>query len=110
MQQSFYQWTENLLQEYMREYKLNFITSNETFYFANNGKWSQRSYPCGGETVHATDTKLLKVLKPLKQRYDDFPNLKLNDAEWEEVLSGNWPAEGKIPEADKAHSFVYWKE
>lgn len=105
-----YQWTENLVQKYMSSYGLNIITSNETFYFANNGKWSQRSYPCGGETVHATDTKLLKIIKPLKQRYDDFPNLKLNNVEWEEVLSGNWPVEGKIPEADKVHSFVYWKE
>lgn len=104
-----HRWTENLLQEYMRTEDLAFLSNERTYYFGNNGKWSQRSYPCGGETVHATDTKILRVLKPLKQRYDDFPNLKLNDVEWDEVLNGRWPAEGKIPEADKAHSFVFWK-
>ena len=53
---------------------------------------------------------LLKIVKPLKQRYNDFPNLKLNDLEWEEVLSGKWPSEGKIPEADKHDSFICWKD
>ena len=105
-----YRWTENLVQEYMKEAGLTFLTGESVYCFGNNGKWSQRSYPCGGETVHATDTKILKVIKPLKQKYLDFPNLKLNDQEWELVLSGNWPEEGKIPEADLKDSFTCWKE
>lgn len=96
-------WTEARLQEHMKLNGLRFATVNPLF-FADNGKWSRRSYSCGGQTRHATDTKELFIEKPLKQRYD-FPNLTLSDAEWQEVLEGRWPIEGKIPEADKAHSF-----
>ena len=102
-----HQWTENYVQEYMAENGLTFFTGNGCFFFGDNGKWSQREYPCGGETLHSTDEKVLKIIKPLKQRYD-FPNLKLSELEWSEVLSGNWPVEGKIPEADKRHSFKVW--
>ncbi len=98
-----HRWTEQHLQEYMAANRLRFATTTPLF-FADNGKWSRRSYPCGGQTEHSTDEKVLKIIKPLKQRYD-FPNLKLNDVEWEEVLSGKWPANGKIPEADRKHSF-----
>lgn len=98
-----HRWTEKHLQDHMTTESLLFATLNP-FFFADNGKWSRRSYPCGGITIHSTDEKVLRILKPLKERYD-FPNLNLSDAEWEEVLTGRWPAEGKIPEADKAHSF-----
>lgn len=101
-----HRWTEQHLQEYMASANLRFATTKPTF-FADNGKWSRRSYPCGGRTRHATDEKTLFIEKPLKQRYD-FPNLKLSDREWEDVLSGCWPVEGKIPEADRAHSFRVW--
>jgi hypothetical protein len=102
-------WTEQHLQEYMKGNSLKFATATP-LYFADNGKWSRRAFSCGGETLHATDTKILMITKPLKQRYD-FPNLKLSDSEWLEVLEGRWPVEGKIPEADKPHSFVVegWK-
>ena len=99
-------WTENLVQQYMKDNNLYFYSLN---YFGDNGKVSIRDYPCGGQTMHFTDEKTLFCLKPLKQRYCDFPNLILSDAEWQEMLGGLWPKEGKIPEADKAHSFVYWK-
>lgn len=98
-----HRWTEQHLQEHMAINHLRFATARPHF-FADNGKWSRRSYPCGGMTRHATDEKTLFIEKPLKQRYD-FPNLKLNDAEWAEVLEGCWPTEGRIPEADKASSF-----
>lgn len=96
-------WTEAALQAHMAHNGLRFATANPTF-FADNGKWSRRSYQCGGRTRHATDEKTLFIERPLKQRYD-FPNLTLSDAEWVDVLEGRWPIEGKIPEADKAHSF-----
>jgi hypothetical protein len=104
-----HRWTEQHLQEYMKDNSLQFATANPLF-FADNGKWSRRAYPCGGRTCHATDTKILIIEEPLKQRYD-FPNLKLSDSEWQEVLEGRWPIEGKIPEADKPHSFKVegWK-
>lgn len=103
-----YRWTENLVQEYVGSNNLKFFTGPNFHFFADNGKWSYRSYPCGGETIHSTDEKVLRIIKPLKARYNDFPNLKLTDSEWEEVLSGKWPEEGKIPEADKHHSFKVW--
>ena len=77
-------------------------------FFADNGKWSYRSYPDLAETCHSTDEKVLKIIKPFTRRFDDFPNLKLTDAEWAEVLEGRWPVEGKIPEADKPNSFKVW--
>lgn len=101
-----HKWTEQYLQEYMAKNNLYFARA-EPLFFADNGKCSYRSYPCSGETLHFTDEKTLFILKPLKQRYD-FPNLKLNDEEWKEVLEGRWPVEGKIPEADKPHSFKVW--
>ena len=101
-----HQWTENLVQQYMKENKLYFYSLG---YFADNGKISRRTYPCGGETMHYTDEKRLFVIKPLKQRYDDFPNLHLNEVEWKLMLEGNWPKEGLIPEADKSSSFIFWK-
>ena len=101
-------WTEQLIQEYITEKGMT-ITSANPLLFADNGKWSQRSYPCGGETKHSTDERRLFILKSLARRYDDFPNLKLNDEEWRQVLAGEWPKEGKVPEADKPHSFIYWK-
>ncbi len=100
-------WTEAALQVHMSHNKLRFATARPLL-FADNGKWSRRSYPCGGQTRHATDEKILFIEKPLKQRYD-FPNLRLSDAEWQEVLEGRWPIEGRIPDADKAHSFKVWE-
>jgi hypothetical protein len=104
-----YQWTENFLQEYMKKENLTFFPG---FYFGNNGKVSKRTYPCGAETIHFTDERRLFILKPFHRRYDDFPNLKLNDEEWKMALEEtfSWPEEGMIPEADKKDSFIYWPE
>lgn len=99
-------WTEKHLQDHMKDNGLTFATMKPVF-FADNGKESRRSYSCGGETLHYTDEKTLFILQPLKQKYD-YPNLKLSDSEWAEVLEGRWPVEGKIPEADKPHSFKVW--
>lgn len=102
-------WTEQLVQEYMkREYlKILHVTP---LLFGDNGKWSRRTFPCGAETLHSTDEKRLFIIKPFRQRYDNFPNLKLNEEEWKMALNGTWPKEGLIPEADKPHSFIHWRE
>lgn len=103
-----YLWTEELVQNHMKDNSFYFITV--PLMFADNGKVSRRSYPCGAETIHYTDEKRLFVLKPFKQKYDNFPNLHLNEKEWEMAMTENgWPKEGLIPEADKAHSFIFWK-
>lgn len=101
-----YPWTEAALQNHMQKNGLRFATIRPLF-FTDNGKESRRAYPCGGETLHYTDEKTLFITKPLKQRYD-FPNLRLTDDEWAEVLEGRWPVEGKIPEKEKSHSFKVW--
>jgi hypothetical protein len=109
-----HKWTEKLVQEYMEEQDIRFMSlargPDGVPLFIDNGKWSNRTYLDGAETRHSTDEKRLFIIKPFKQRWENFPNLRLNDEEWELALSGNWPVEGKIPEADKAHSFIYWKD
>lgn len=105
-------WTERHVQDYMEERNLGFI-SVSPLVFADNGKWSEREYGeeyGGAITKHSTDEKRLFILSPFSKRADGFPNLNLNDKEWTEVLEGRWPVEGKIPEADKAHSFIAWPE
>lgn len=107
-----HKWTERHVQDYMKERNLGFLTMTPPL-FADNGKWSRREYGVqygGAITEHATDTKLLKIIKPFTARADGFPNLNLSNEEWAEVLAGKWPVEGKIPEADKAHSFVVWED
>ncbi len=101
-----FRWTEELVQEYMAKEGLKLISAPPVF--GDNGKWSRREFPCGGITLHSTDEKKLFIVKPLIKRYDHFPNLKLNDAEWADVLDGKWPVDGRIPEADKEHSFICW--
>lgn len=101
-------WTEQHLQEECQGF-----CSSGVPLFADNGAWSERDYgPAYGnaKTRHRTDTKRLWVLSPFSRRADGFPNLTLSDSEWDEVLSGRWPPEGKIPEHDKPHSFLVWPE
>lgn len=105
-------WTERHVQDYMEERGLGFISLNPLL-FADNGKWSEREYGPeygGAVTRHSTDEKRLFIIKPFSKRADGFPNLNLNDEEWEQVLAGKWPVEGKVPEADKPHSFIVWPE
>lgn len=104
-------WTEQHMQEHCSGF------ASAPLLFADNGAWSEREYPPqygrdGGvpRTKHRTDTKRLWVLSPFGCRADGFPNLKLTDAEWDDVLNDRWPAEGKVPEQDKPHSFVAWPE
>lgn len=106
-------WTEQHIQEYMRANSLSFVSDESTRFFADNGKWSERDYGAEygfAKTRHSTDEKRLFILSPFSKRADGFPNLNLTDEEWEQVLAGKWPVEGKVPEADKAHSFVVWPE
>ena len=108
-------WTERHVQNYMaatpNKAGFGFVSDPATAFFADNGAWSEREYGPeygGAKTRHRTDTKRLFVLKPFTRRADGFPNLNLSDAEWADVLAGRWPEEGRIPEADKAHSFQCW--
>lgn len=103
-----YVWTEELVQTYMKNNNLTFF--GVPVLFADNGKISRRTYPCGAETIHYTDEKRLFVLKSFKKKYDDFPNLHLNEEEWKMAMTEDgWPKEGLIPEADKQKSFIYWR-
>lgn len=100
-------WTERHMQEHCHGF------ASAPLLFADNGAWSERDYgPAYGnaKTRHRTDTKRLFVLSLFSRRADGFPNLRLSDVEWADVLAGRWPAEGKVPEADRAHSFVAWPE
>ncbi len=104
-------WTEQHLQEHCPGF------GSAPLLFADNGAWSEREYPVEygvgsilPRTKHRTDTKKLLILSPFGRRADGFPNLNLTDEEWRQVLAGEWPAEGKIPEQDRAHSFTAWPE
>lgn len=104
-------WTEQHVQEHCPGFAL------APMLFADNGAWSEREYPARygrngvtPVTMHRTDTKRLWVLSPFGQRAEGFPNLKLTDAEWDDVLNDRWPVDGKIPEQEKPHSFVAWPE
>jgi len=100
-------WTEKAVQEYMQKNNLKFITINPPV-FGNNGKISYRQFPCGGETMHFTDTKQLWIIKPLKDRYDGWPNFNLTNEEWEKILNNQWE-NGSVPANHKKDSFVYWQ-
>ena len=105
-----HKWTEQLVQEHMAVNNLGFISPAGPPAFIDNGKWSRRTYPDGAETLHSTDEKRLFVIRSFKERLIGFPNLKLNDTEWDMAINGTWPSGGMIPEADRPHSFVYWRE
>ncbi len=101
-------WTESQVQGHCGDA---FLTGRPLF--ADNGAWSERDYgPAYGnaKTRHRTDTKRLFILSPFSRRADGFPNLNLSDEEWDLVLTGRWPMEGRIPEADKPHSFQCWPD
>lgn len=98
-------WNENYIQEKFKENNWH-IAHVEPLFFRDLGKESVREYADGGKTLHETDTKILKILRPLKEKNEW---LKLTDEEWEEVFSGNWPTEGKIPAGDLKNSFKYWE-
>lgn len=101
--QSSKRWNENYIQEVFsdREYKIAHISP---LYFADNGKVSIREVN-GGKFLHYTDEKTLFVLEIPKGK-DDWYNL--TDEEWNDILSGNWPKEGRIPLNNRSASFKYW--
>ena len=95
-----YQWTENLVQQYMKKENLSFISYH---LFADNGVYSVRDMNEGGAWVHRTDTKKLwNLRKPLKLN-PSYPKFSEN----EQKLAFDWP-DGKIPENEIAHSFTCW--
>lgn len=97
-------WTEECVQDYMRENKEGFVSYTM---FGNNGKVSKRRNPDGSVWKHYTDEKKLFLLQgPVKEKYV-YP--KFTDEEWEEVLRTQKWEDGKIPEKEKEHSFVVWK-
>ena len=73
--------------------------------FIDNGKTSIREIG-DGKYIHTCDTKVLKVLKKPTYKTEVYP--PLNDQEWADVIAGNWPLEGKIPEQWIKHSFKVW--
>ncbi len=102
-----HKWTEQCVQEYMRDNRLGFYSA--PLLFADNGKVSRREYPCGGVIVQFTDTKALFIERPIKRRID-FPNLTLTDKEWEQILNGTW-INGTVPEhyLKTGSSFLCWE-
>ena len=101
-----HKWTEQSLQEYMKENNLKFLTPSVLF--LDNGKNSIREYPCGGKLKMETDTKRVYILSPIAKRID-FPNITLTDYEWSEILEGKW-INGTIPINHRNSSFLYWKQ
>lgn len=99
-------WTEESVQDYIKNNNLTFLSVTPPV-FQDNGKVSYRQFPCGGETMHYTDTKQLWILKPLKQKYLDWPNIELTDEEWNLVINNKWE-NGSVPNKLKKHSFNYW--
>lgn len=100
-------WTERALQDYIAKNNLEFITIDPPL-FGNNGKISYRQFPCGGETMHFTDTKQLWIIKPLKDRYDGWPNFNLTDEEWVKILNNQWE-NGTVPVNHAKDTFKCWE-
>jgi hypothetical protein len=97
-------WTEESVQRYIKNNNLKFYSSK--LLFMDNGKVSRREYPCGGILTQHTDEKSVFIEKPIANRID-FPNVKLNDQEWELILTNKW-VNGTIPEGHKNDSFKCW--
>lgn len=99
-------WTEESVQDYMKENNLTFLSINPMI-FADNGKYSIREYPCGGQLLMYTDTKQVFILKPIKKRID-FINISLNNEEWEQILNNKW-VDGTIPLGHRNNTFHVWE-
>lgn len=96
-------YVEQYVQEFFKQNKCHVFHTIPMF--IDNGQTSIREIG-DGKYIHTCDTKVLKVLKQPTYKTDVYP--PLNDSEWECLLAGNWPPEGKIPEQWKAHSFKVW--
>lgn len=95
-------YDEGYVQRVFEKYKWKFISVSPQF-VADNGKTAIRENPDGSIFKHECDTKLLKVIKAPTEK-QKFPN-DLTDEEWNEIIAGEWPEEGKIPENWREHSF-----
>lgn len=95
---------EGLLQKKFQENEWKIAHINPIF-FKDNGKWSVREHDCSGVTAWRTDTKELRIIKPLKRKYS---YMKLNDDEWDLILKDEW-IDGTIPENWKKDSFNYFE-
>lgn len=96
-------YVEQYVQEYFEQNKCQIYHTLPLF--IDNGKTSIREIG-DGKYIHTCDTKILKVLKTPTYKTEIYP--PLNDSEWERLLAGNWPPEGKIPEQWIKHSFKVW--
>ena len=106
-------WNERYLQDKFKDnnYKIAHI---EPLFFQDMGKYSVRQAGKHGEGVliHTTDSKQMWVIKPLKEACETYP--PLDQAEFSDMLSGNWPIWGKdevgrVPKAWSNFVFNYWK-
>lgn len=104
-------WTEEDIQDHMRENGLKFYSvygylpsgTNPIAPFLDCGKESVRENSDGSQWRHRCDTKELWLIKgPVKEK-SDYP--KFTEEEWKLVLeTQSWP-DGQIPEKEKEHSF-----
>jgi hypothetical protein len=58
--------------------------------------------------MHFTDTKQLWIIKPLRDRYDGWPNFNLTDEEWNKILNNQWE-NGTIPVNHSKDTFKCWE-
>ena len=110
-------WSEFCVQDYFRENKETMISVIQTVegdsgqmqvpLFKDCGKTSVRENPDGSRWSHFPDAKTLFCLKAPKVKFN-FP--KLSDEEWEIAMKGEWPEEGKVPDAWKKDVFEVWNK
>lgn len=72
------------------------------------GCYSVNENPDGSVWLHRTDTRAVALVRgPVKEKWN-YPNF--SDQEWENVILGEFWEDFKIPEKDKPHSFIFWKD
>ena len=97
---------EHEIQEIFKKNK--YKIANFGLFFADNGKWSFRQNKDGSTWKHQTDTKKQYYISGEIKEKSVYP--KFTDEEWNYVLTNqSWP-DGQIPEREKEHSFLFWKE
>lgn len=112
-----FKWTEECMQDYIKNNDLKFHseyclgTHNGQIFrspiFLDNGKWSVRENPDGGQFKHRTDTKVVQILKRPKEKFS-FP--PFSDEQWELAINGNYPKEGLVPDGWKDNVFKCWAD
>lgn len=95
-------YNENFIQRYFAAHNL--ISARASLFVCDNGKVSIRENQGGSRFRHSTDEKRLWVeVKP--DKIEPWPD-GLTKEEWGEIIRGDWPKEGKIPENWKKDSFI----